>query len=206
MQMAEISYRLSDLKENASRFVVLSGCSGGGKSTLLSALERRGFTVFEEPGRQIVKEQELIAGDALPWTNPMQFVELCVSRAMHQMASAARLGERVYFDRGIVDAVSFLEHLKLPLPTHLKNAVDRLRYHRAVFVVPPWPEIFTTDAERRHGFEEALAHYGTLLRTYTGLGYEVIELPKIDVETRADFILDQLARTGEGSREGTVRE
>jgi predicted ATPase len=30
-------------------FVVISGCSGGGKSTLLSELQRRGHAVVEEP-------------------------------------------------------------------------------------------------------------------------------------------------------------
>jgi predicted ATPase len=36
------------------RFVVISGCSGGGKSTLLAELARRGYRTVEEPGRRIV--------------------------------------------------------------------------------------------------------------------------------------------------------
>ncbi|SEI08083.1 AAA domain-containing protein [Rhizobium tibeticum] len=39
------------------KFVILSGCSGGGKSTLLAELAKRGFAVAEEPGRRIVKQQ-----------------------------------------------------------------------------------------------------------------------------------------------------
>ncbi|WP_377274709.1 AAA family ATPase [Rhizobium sp. R86522] len=35
--------------ENA---VVISGCSGGGKSTLIAELSRRGFAVVSEPGRR----------------------------------------------------------------------------------------------------------------------------------------------------------
>lgn len=46
---------------------VISGCSGGGKSTLLSELERRGFSTVAEPGRAIVKEQLCSGGTALPW-------------------------------------------------------------------------------------------------------------------------------------------
>ena len=45
--------------------VVISGCSGGGKSTLLAELGARGYAVFEEPGRAIVKEQLVSGGDAL---------------------------------------------------------------------------------------------------------------------------------------------
>ena len=46
-----------------SRFVILSGCSGGGKSTLLDALAERGFAVVPEPGRRIVAK-ELALGRA----------------------------------------------------------------------------------------------------------------------------------------------
>jgi ABC-type lipoprotein export system ATPase subunit len=49
-----------------NNYVVISGCSGGGKSTLLSELVNRGYSVVLEPGRQIVKEQTAIGGDALP--------------------------------------------------------------------------------------------------------------------------------------------
>lgn len=52
-----------------NNYVIISGCSGGGKSTLLSELANRGYSVVLEPGRQIVKEQTAINGDALPWTN-----------------------------------------------------------------------------------------------------------------------------------------
>ena len=52
---------------NIDRFVVISGCSGGGKSTLLIELGQRGYATVEEPGRRIVKEEMLGAGLALPW-------------------------------------------------------------------------------------------------------------------------------------------
>jgi predicted ATPase len=112
------------------------------RKVYVAALKRRGFTVFEETGRQIVKEQQFLEGNALPWTNPLQFVELSVSRSIHPMVVAARLNQRSFFDRGIVDVISFLEHLSLPIPLYLENAVKQLRYHRRVFVAPPWPEIF----------------------------------------------------------------
>jgi predicted ATPase len=36
----------------SERFVLLSGCSGGGKSALLAELHARGYHVVEEPGRR----------------------------------------------------------------------------------------------------------------------------------------------------------
>ncbi len=40
-----------------NHLVVISGCSGGGKSTLLAELSRRGHMTIEEPGRRIVAEE-----------------------------------------------------------------------------------------------------------------------------------------------------
>ena len=49
------------------RFVVISGCSSGGKSTLIAELGKRGHAVVDEPGRRIVKEELASGGSALPW-------------------------------------------------------------------------------------------------------------------------------------------
>jgi predicted ATPase len=40
------------------RFIVISGCSGGGKSTLVAELARRGYASVEEPGRRIVEDEK----------------------------------------------------------------------------------------------------------------------------------------------------
>ena len=40
----------------------------------LAELGRRGFPIYEEPGRQVVKEQLYIGGDAVPWGNVSEFV------------------------------------------------------------------------------------------------------------------------------------
>lgn len=60
-------------------------------------------------------------------------------------------------------------------------------------MAPPWPEIYLTDPERRHGFEFAVAEYSRILEIYALLGYEVMILPKIEVAERADFVLRALA-------------
>jgi predicted ATPase len=52
-----------------NRFVVIPGCSGGGKSVLLAELGRRGYAVVEEPGRRIVREGMEGEGSALPWVD-----------------------------------------------------------------------------------------------------------------------------------------
>lgn len=192
MLNVEQDYRPEIVLQKRDQFIVLSGCSGGGKSSLLAEIGRRGYAIYEEPGRQVVKEQLLIGGDALPWENLDLFLELTISRSIHHLVEAARSDAIAFFDRGIVDQVNGYRARGIEIPKHLLRAVEHFRYRETVFVTPPWREIFANDAERRHGFEDSVAMYDTLVETYVHFGYRPIVIPKTDVAARADFVLAQL--------------
>lgn len=173
-----------------NRRVLISGCSGGGKSTLLAELARRGHAVVEEPGRRIVGEELATGGFALPWVDMAAFARRAIAVALEDHAGAAGQPGWTFFDRGLIDAASALEALEgKPVLARLDAAH---RYHGTVFLAPPWPEIHVTDAARRHGFEYAVAEYDRLAAAIPALGYEVALLPKTDVAGRADFVLDLL--------------
>lgn len=165
-------------------FVILSGCSGGGKSTLLAELARRGHATVEEPGRRIVIEELKTGGTALPWTDPLAFLHRAIAVPLKDRARFENHTGWVFFDRGLIDAKIGLEHLT-GQPVQLSPSHQS---HRTVFLTPPWPEIYVTDPERRHGFEEAQAEYARLLLGYPKLGYEISILPKVSVTERADLI------------------
>lgn len=59
-------------------------------------------------------------------------------------------------------------------------------------MIPPWPEIYVQDSERRHDFKQALSEYNRLIGAYPAYGYDLRTVPKLPVSKRADFILDQL--------------
>jgi predicted ATPase len=173
-----------------NRFVVISGCSGGGKSTLLAELRRRGHAIVEEPGRRIVKEEREGEGLALPWVDAAAFARRAIAMALADREAARTLQGWVFFDRGLVDAAAALEHLTgEPVLATLGKSH---RYHPRVFLAPPWPEIYVTDKERRHGFDAAVDEYSRLLEAYPSLGYEVFILPKASVAERAGFVLGAL--------------
>jgi predicted ATPase len=88
---------------NIDLFVLISGCSGGGKSTLLTELGRRGYITVEEPGRRIVREEMLGNGLALPWVNGTAFARRAIALALADRATAIGHGGWVFFDRGLVD-------------------------------------------------------------------------------------------------------
>jgi predicted ATPase len=172
------------------RFVVISGCSSGGKSTLLVELARRGYKVVEEPGRRIVHEQLSGQSTALPWVDMGAFLRRCVAVALADRVSAGSPDDWIFFDRSLIDAATGLQHLTGESALAMLGQTHR--YHHRVFLAPPWPEIYVADPERSHDQACALAEYSRLLNAYSSLRYEVSILPKVHVAERADFILSVL--------------
>lgn len=171
---------------------VISGCSGGGKSTLVDALAAQGFGKSEEPGRQIVREELNTGGDALPWMNPVAFSEKCAELSMHRYTFATQAGTVAFFDRSLIDAVSALVYEEPDrAETHLQR-LQQCRYACTVFMAPPWPEIFENDPERQHCFADAVAEYDRLVVTYTMAGYSVLFLPKSSLAERIEFVLQHI--------------
>jgi predicted ATPase len=117
--------------------VVISGCSGGGKSTLLAELAGRGYAVVEEPGPRIVQEELAGRGAALPWVDGAAFARRAMAVALADRMAARRLSGWVFFDRGLIDAAAALQHAT---GEPVLATVGQLhRYHRRVFFAPPWP-------------------------------------------------------------------
>ncbi len=71
---------------------------------------------------------------------------------------------------------------------HVAAAAKAARYNRRVFLAPFWDEIFTQDTERKQPHAEAEATRAVVRETYTGLRYQITELPRPGIATRADFV------------------
>lgn len=179
-------------EEAARRFFIVTSGPGSGKSTLLDALECAGFARSQEAGRGVIRDQMAIDGHALPWRDPAAFAELMLSWEMRSYDLARHARGTVFFDRGVPDVVGYLRLTGLAVPAHAQAAARRFRYHRRVFIAPPWPDIYTQDTERRQDFAEAVRTYDAMVECYTSYGYRLVELPRESVKTRVRFVLDAL--------------
>jgi predicted ATPase len=178
---------------SCERFHVVTGGPGSGKTSLIEALARAGHARTVEAGRAIIQDQLAIDGPALPWRDPLAFAELMLSWELRSYRMAeAMTGRPVFFDRGVTDLVGYLALVGQPVPPHLTHAAERFRYNRRVFVAPPWPEIYTQDAERKQTPEEAVRTYEALVVAYSSCGYELVGLPLVSVEERVRFVLDDI--------------
>ncbi|MGC3936909.1 AAA family ATPase [Roseobacter sp. EG26] len=171
--------------------VLISGCSGGGKSSLIDALHDRGYPVVAEPGRRVIASEEAQGGSAFPWADMPAFLDKALQMAWQDLTTLQETADWVFFDRGVIDAVSAQAHfLNRPIDQRLLTTQV---YHHTVFLVPPWPEIYRTDAARRHDLKDAIAEHDRLSKVLAEMRYRVVSVPKMTIAERADFILDQLA-------------
>jgi predicted ATPase len=168
------------------RFFVITGGPGSGKTSLIAALD--GIHGMPEAGRAIIREEQAAGGSALPWKDPQAFAEKMLERDVAAWDAARQLEGPVIFDRGIPDVVGYLQLSGLPIPEYFVQAAVERRYNRRVFLAPPWPEIFTQDAERKQTLAEAEATYQVMREIYTGLGYDLMELPFVSIAERAAFV------------------
>lgn len=175
--------------------VSISGGPGAGKTTVLGELERRGYKCVAEAARQIIQEQMRDGGDALPWGDRSRYCELMLTRSIASYEENARqkyMSDLVtFFDRGIPDTLCYARLVGLP-EGEIVKACQKYRYARRVFLAPPWREIYAMDEERKQGYDEAVRTYELMMCVYEYCGYEVVEIPRVSVEERADFILSMV--------------
>lgn len=168
---------------------VITGASGGGKSTLIAALAARGLATQPEIGREIVREQVACGGTALPWADRRAFCDLLFQRSLAAYDAWAGHPGPVFFDRSFAEALGY-EALIGQLPTAAAWAAARARpFAQPVFLCPLWPEIFVPDAERRHDIAFAQADLAATLDAYRALGCRLVEVPRAPLEDRVAFVL-----------------
>ena len=173
--------------------IVISGCSGGGKSTILSELSQQGYSVIPEVGREIVKDQLAKNGNKTPWENPQSFCQLLIEKSI----SAYQHGKMIknsknnvcFFDRSFLEGICYFNNLSIDIYDHI---IHEFRYYKTVFMTPPWREIFCQDDERKHTFDDAVKEYELLVEFYSKSEYQIVQIPKSKVTERAQFIISNL--------------
>jgi predicted ATPase len=120
------------------------------------------------------------------------FAGLMLGWELRSWHETSALDGPVLMGRGIADVVGYLTLCGLPVPDHVEAAARTYRYNHRVFIAPYWDTIYGRDAERKQDQKEAKATGSVMARTYSRLGYQLVELPKVTIEERADFVMNRL--------------
>lgn len=175
------------------KLFIVTGAPGAGKTTLLNAAAGRGVRVGQEAARGVIQTQTAIDGPALQWRDAARFADLMLDRDMQTHAALLSGEGPALCDRGIPDLVAYGRAMGLAETGHLLRAAQLLRYNELVFFAPPWRDIYADDAERTEGWAHAQRIYEPMRDAYKELGYRIVELPKVPVAERLDFVLDAIA-------------
>ena len=174
--------------EASVKRIVITGGPGFGKTSIINELEKRGYACNHEISRSIIKAQLEKGGDILPWKNLEAFSRIIIEKRIEQFDCSESF-EIAFFDRGIPDVIAYMIKANLELPSSYIKSLEEYNYSENIFITPPWNDIFLNDAERFENFEEACEAHFHIEKTYKDLGYKLVELPKISVKERVDFIL-----------------
>lgn len=179
------------MKLNKSNYVVLTGAPGVGKTTLVNELRASGLTCVDEPAREILAEQRAKNSDGIPERNPKKFTSLLMARSIREYERYQEESDLIVFDRGVIDSIGYATLFGIDT-TVLQEAGLNYRYNSRVFVLSPWQEIYLTDEERKMSFVATIQFHKQILEAYEKFNYELIEVPKVSVKERAQFIIDKL--------------
>ena len=173
-------------------FFILTGGPGSGKTTVLNELARLGYLIVPEAARRIIKNQQMIGGDATHAGNRNAFCDLMLEQSITDYRQMDAEKRCVFFDRGIPDLYGYASAFCSEISTNVKTAIAQFRYNNMVFIFPPWQEIYKNDRERKQDFQEAIYTYVALKKAYSCCDYDLVEIPKVSINQRVDFILKTL--------------
>ncbi|MBT8318809.1 MAG: ATP-binding protein [Gramella sp.] len=175
-----------------NRKIVITGGPGTGKSSIIHNLEDKGEKCLHEISRQVTLEAQKEGIDQLFLEKPLLFSEKLLQGRLNQYHEAKAFdADHIFIDRGLPDVVAYMDYFDTTYPQVFHDTCSQHRYD-LIFILPPWEEIYTSDNERYESFEEALKISSYLYSTYRRYGYHPIEVPKLSVEKRTNFILDKI--------------
>lgn len=176
-------------KECRNNYFILTGATGAGKSTIVKELRKLGITCIDEPARQILAEQRSIQGAGVPDKDQTLFTNLMLSRSIYQYKQMQDHKGPIIFDRGIPDNIGYAQLFNLNTRVTL-NASREFRYHKIVFFLPGWKDIYENDDERKMSFEQANQFGHDIKKIYEELGYNIVDIPFSTPLSRAEFIFN----------------
>ncbi|WP_350291695.1 ATP-binding protein [uncultured Croceitalea sp.] len=179
--------------------IVITGAPGTGKTVVVEGIEAEGYPCFHEIIRSMTAKAKKDGTKKIPVSNPLAFVDdplkfnqLLLEGRLAHFKEAENLDVPVsFFDRGMPDVLAYMDYFKQSYAEEFSDTCKDNRYD-AIFIMPPWKEIYVSDNERLETFTEAEQLHENLMNSYKAYGYSPISVPKTTIPERISFILKEL--------------
>ena len=167
--------------------VILTGGPSSGKTTLITELEKRNYSVVHEVARHVLEERKNFEPTKSEWEIRQKMIY------EKQLSEENNSQGLVFFDRSILDGIAYSKHLIGFVPY-----VAAKTNYDLVFNLERLP--FVNDGLRiESGDEEAQELHEKILNTYLENGYSPIEIPAIKddsipraISRRADYLIEKV--------------
>lgn len=172
--------------------VIVTGGPGAGKTTLLRTIAARGYACMPDNARAIIRDRK--EKGLCPRPPAAEFAQQVLRLDIDCYRAAQSSEKYVFFERGIPDALCALDQLGVLSPIDATRYLEAYIYFPAVFVLPPWEQIYCTDSERDEDFVHSNRVHDQILKWYVQCGYDVVAVPRVPVSERTRFLLATLDR------------
>lgn len=172
--------------------IVITGGPGSGKTSLIKKLEDDAYPVIHEISRQVILEAQQQGIEQLFLENPILFSEKLLEGRLKQFHEGETYNEQfLFYDRGMPDVTAYMDYVATHYPKNFSQTCKENKYD-AIFVLPPWKDIYHPDNERYESFEQAEKIFGFLKKAYQNYGYPINEVPVGSIDDRIKYILTNL--------------
>lgn len=175
------------MKHATNNWYVLTGGPSTGKTTLLAALQARGYATVHEAARQVIDEG-LAKGVSVAQIrrDEAAFQQAIFARKV-QLESQLSAPRLIFLDRGMHDSLAYFRYYSYKPTTQMNKAFQTSRY-RKVFLLEPLP-VFDRDYARTETGDFAQRIQTLLFEAYAEYGMEPVAVPPVSVDARVQFIL-----------------
>lgn len=175
--------------EQSNNWYVITGAPSSGKTTILKLLEKKGYGVVYEAAR-IYIDREMAKGKTLAEIrkNELEFQKE-ILRMKIEIEKKLSKEKITFFDRGIPDSDTYYKVHGGGEDQFLKESMTKCSYKK-VFLFEMVG--YEKDYARNESEEQQLQIQNLLKDSYEKLNIPVVVVPKMTVEQRLDFVLNNL--------------
>jgi len=171
-----------------TQWIVITGAPCSGKTSVIRALESRGYEVVHEAARALIDEAlaqgltlEKIKADELTFEKRILSAKIATESSLNPE-------HPVFLDRAIPDSIAYFRHAGFDITEAL--ASSRLFQYKKIFLFDRL--LFKKDAVRSEDIAAATELDRLLEDSYRMLGYSVTRVPVMTMAERTAFILRHL--------------
>ena len=166
-----------------TNWAVITGPPSSGKTSLINALSDKGFSIYPEVARELIKDDEqshLYIRDSLALQRDILAITL---RREHLLS----VDTRVFFDRAVPDSIAYFLFQQFDPKVAIR--ASQFRRYAKVFYCEGLPVV--RDGLRLENDKTAQTIGTLIIQAYEDQGYTLNYLPPVSINHRLEMILDR---------------